>query len=59
MDFDENINCESCKYGYFKDFSLDGWHSLCGADNCYICAEQYGYCNDYEEGNIPKGKERI
>lgn len=59
MKFSEDINCQTCKYGYFKDISNDGWHILCGADNCYLCAENCRWCEDYEKGEIPEGKERV
>lgn len=55
MDFDENVNCNTCKHGYFKAISDDGWHNLCGADNCYLCAQNCEYCDDYEEGTPPYG----
>lgn len=58
MDFTKEINCQTCKYGYFKDISWDGWHNLCGADCCYLCATNNQYCDDYEKGNVPEGKER-
>lgn len=59
IEFNKDINCETCKYGYFVDYSSDGWHNLCGANNCYLCAEQSNYCNDYIKGDIPEGKKRI
>ena len=55
--FNDKINCYTCKHGYFKDFSWDGWHNLCGAYHCYLCAENYGECDDYEEGIPPEGAE--
>ena len=58
MNFDEKVNCDSCKHGYFKGYSWDGWHNMCGAWRCYLCAERNGYCDDYEEGDVPEGKER-
>lgn len=59
MDFTDEINCNTCKYGYFEDISPDGWHNLCGAYNCYLCAENCGYCDDYEKGTPPEGKEEM
>lgn len=60
MEFDETTNCTTCKYGYFKDFSEDGWHNLCGKDNCYLChLNYYSYCDDYERGEVPEGKEEM
>ena len=32
--FNEDINCHTCKYGYFEDISEDGQHNLCGKRNC-------------------------
>ncbi len=55
--FDENINCSTCKHGYYN--GSDGDHNLCGVDNCYLCAEQAECCHDYKKGDIPEGKERI
>lgn len=57
--FDDDVNCESCKYGYFDTVTDDGNHSLCGGCRCYLCAEQYGYCDKYEKGDIPVGEERF
>lgn len=54
MDFDENINCNTCKHGYFKNISWDG--CLCGANNCYLCAQKCEYCDDYEAGDVPEEK---
>ena len=49
--------CNKCVHGYWK--ADEGFHSLCGADRCYNCQLQYGGgCPDYEEGDIPSGKER-
>ena len=59
MEFNENINCNTCKYGYFKGFSSDGWHNICGAGNCYLCAIRNGECDDYEEGKPPEGSEEM
>ncbi len=59
MEFDEKTNCNTCKHGYFKDFSSDGWHNLCGAYNCYLCAYGNGECDDYEEGVPPEGSEEM
>lgn len=55
MEFNEKINCDTCKHGYFKNFSFDGWHNLCGAYKCYLCAQSNGYCDNYEEGKPPEG----
>lgn len=59
MDFTDEINCNTCKHGYFKDISPDGWHNLCGEDNCYLCAQRSGYCDKYEKGTPPEGKEEM
>lgn len=59
MDFNNEINCQTCKHGYDNGSSWDGWHELCGVGRCYMCAERDGYCNEYEQGDIPEGKERI
>ena len=56
MEFNEEVNCETCKHGYFAGISGDGWHNLCGAGNCYLCARNYGCCDDYEKGEPPKDK---
>lgn len=59
MKFNEEVNCSTCKHGYFEEFSWDGWHNLCGAGHCYLCAGQCGYCGDYEHGTPPEGKEEM
>lgn len=59
MNFTDEINCGTCIHGYFMDFSFDGFHNLCGAGNCYLCAENNGRCYDYEKGDVPKDKERL
>lgn len=58
MKFTKEDNCETCKHGYFFDFDYSGYHNMCGAYHCYLCAQYYGECNDYEKGDIPEGKER-
>ena len=58
MKFTEKDNCETCKYGYFLDFDASSYHNMCGAWNCYLCAQNRRECDDYEKGNIPEGKER-
>lgn len=58
MDFNNEINCYTCKYGYFNGFSCDGYHNFCGVEKCYLCAQQCEYCGDYEKGDVPKGKKR-
>lgn len=57
--FNEDINCHTCKYGYFERLSESGNHNLCGKGNCYLCAAQYGECDDYEKGVPPEGKEEM
>nr|DAH99466.1 MAG TPA: hypothetical protein [Caudoviricetes sp.] len=57
--FDKDINCHTCKYGYFEDVSDEGYHNLCGKRNCYLCAKIYGKCADYERGTPPEGKEGL
>ncbi len=57
MEFNEEINCKTCKHGYFKDIDSSGWHNLCGADNCYLCAQNCQYCDDYEKGEVSDGVE--
>jgi len=56
--FDNEINCGSCKYGYLERFSNDGYHKLCGAEKCSLCATMRKECDSYEKGEIPEGKER-
>ena len=60
MKFTEEDNCKTCKYGYFNDFSWDGYHNLCGSPDgyCYLCQQKWGECDGYEKGDIPEGKER-
>ena len=58
MEFDIYVNCETCKYGYFADLSFYG-EIFCGADVCSCEKKREGYCEEYEEGNIPDGKHRI
>lgn len=57
MGFDEKVNCNTCKHGYFK--GIDDWHNLCGKDNCYACAMNVQFCDDYEEGQPPDGTEKM
>ena len=59
MIFSNEINCQTCKYGYEAGSSWDGYHEMCGAYTCYMCAERDGYCYLYERGDIPEGKTRI
>lgn len=59
LDFDNEINCQTCKHGYDNGSSWDGLHEMCGAHKCYMCAERDGHCSSYEQGDIPEGKERI
>ena len=58
MKFTKEDNCNTCKYGYFYDFDSSGYHNMCGAYHCYLCAQNQGECDDYEKGDIPEGKER-
>ena len=57
--FDKNTNCNTCKYGYFEDFDITGWHNMCGKWNCYLCQSNYGYCYDYEKGTPPEDKQHM
>lgn len=59
MKFDENINCNTCKYGYFLDISPDGNHNMCGAYECYLCAQLKNRCDSYEQGEPPKYSEPL
>lgn len=58
MEFTKEVNCQTCKYGYFAGFSMDGWHNLCGSGRCYLCAERDDECDWYEQGDVPEGKTR-
>lgn len=58
MKFTKEDNCNTCKHGYFYDFDSSGYHNMCGAYHCYLCAQNYEECDDYERGDIPEGKER-
>ena len=53
--YDNEHNCYNCRFGYFAEISDDGWHNLCGAGRCYLCAQNYEYCEEYEFGDIPDG----
>lgn len=53
--YDDEHNCYNCRFGYFDGFSSDGWHNLCGAGNCYLCAQNNEYCEEYEFGDVPDG----
>lgn len=55
--FDKENNCHTCKHGYFEEFLET--HTLCGKHNCYLCNMQRGRCEDYEKGEIPKGKKSL
>jgi hypothetical protein len=57
MQFDKDKNCDTCKHGYFLDFSLDGYHNLCGAGECYLCAKIHRKCDSYEQGEAPDNSE--
>lgn len=59
MKFNEEVNCESCRHGYFVDYSHDGWHMLCGKFRCYLCAKKQRECDDYEEGSPPEDKDDL
>ena len=58
VEFTKEINCGTCKNGYFECLSLDGWHNCCGAGRCYLCQSRQGRCSKYEKGDVPKGKTR-
>lgn len=58
MKFTETDNCDTCKNGYFLTFDSSGFHSICGAYECYLCAQRLGECDEYEKGDVPEGKER-
>ena len=32
--YKDKFNCEFCRYNAVYGFSGDGWHNMCGADNC-------------------------
>lgn len=59
INFNNEVNCQTCKHGYFKTISWDGNHNWCGADMCYLCSEEYQYCDSYEMGDVPEGKDRL
>ena len=40
MDFNEEVNCETCKYGYYNGVSDDMEHNLCGTS---IYRRQLGF----------------
>ena len=44
----DKFNCEFCRYNAVYGFSGDGWHNMCGADNCTCC---HGYCDKYKPDN--------
>ena len=43
--YGDHFNCNYCKYNAINDFSLDGWHNLCGKDKCTCCNSE---CELYE-----------
>ncbi len=57
-DYDKGTVCEGCKHFYDLDFDLSGWHNCCAKGDCYLCADNYGECDDYEKGDVPEGKIR-
>ena len=56
--FDKDINCGTCVNGYLTRFSNDGYHKLCGAEICGLCANMRRKCDKYEKGEVPESKER-
>lgn len=48
--------CNKCKH--FYDLYFDDFHTLCAEFHCYLCMENSGWCIDYEEADVPEGKER-
>ena len=46
--YKDKFNCEFCRYNAVYGFSGDGWHNMCGADNCTCC---HGYCDKYKPDN--------
>lgn len=57
--FNEEVNCSTCKNGYHDGYSWDGWHNLCGAGRCYLCAERDQSCSSYEKGEPPEGEKPL
>ena len=57
MESNKEKICDTCKHGYFSDFSVDGYHNLCGAGECYLCNRQRGQCELYEQGEPPEESE--
>ena len=54
----KGTKCGKCKYFYDLDFSLEGYHNCCSEYNCYLCNGYGKNCDDFEEGEVPQGKER-
>lgn len=46
--YGDKFTCEFCKFNAVHDFSGDGWHNTCGADNCTCC---HSVCEKYEPDN--------
>ena len=57
MESNKDKLCNTCKYGYFRDFSVDGNHNLCGAGLCYLCRGSHSQCGSYEQGEPPEDSE--
>lgn len=47
--------CDTCKH-YYDLFHFGMFCELCQKGNCHYCIK--GECDDYEEGEVPEGKER-
>ena len=46
--YGNKFTCGFCKFNAVQDFSGDGWHNICGADNCTCC---HSVCEKYEPDN--------
>lgn len=49
-EYRKSQNCTTCRYSIVLDFSLDGWHNLCGCENapCTCCNT---VCDYYKPDN--------
>ena len=50
LEYYKDKTCSSCRYSVELDFSLDGWHNLCGCDGA-VCTCCHHYCDYYKPDN--------
>lgn len=48
--------CGTCRY-FYDLFHFGEFCEYCKKNHCHLCMDDSD-CNDYEEGDVPEGKER-